>query len=687
MRRVESTTIDPQVPLLLFAGISAQAAAFVATATVGDGAFSLLVHLALLAGLLVSLRNLRRRLPLDWLAYVIMAAALAVFTVHNSAAAAALLYPDAALQDPNLVMASLLVWMLVGFSFVQYRRRNLIFVSATGLAVFGLIGVLNLEPGFLVAFLIYLFTTIMAWSYEALTARAAPGAAAMWWRVIRGQATTGATVLAGVALAAYLASTALFYAVPSPFGATPLRWRPMLSWAGAVAQGNFLLSRQLAVGAGPAALGDEVIFHVRADGPGLWRSYAYDHYDGRSWSRSLRGDFHVQRTAPNQFRLADRPGPGARLLRQEFWVDSVSTGVVLAAAYPLEVTFQPQRGGPSTSQMKSDYYGCLTSSPVTQPGAGYQVVSVLPEEDPVKLRRAGTSYPAWMRGLYIEDVPLPAQTALEPLARQVTAAATTPYDKAVAIQTYLEQNYYYTEKEPVTPAGKESAAFFLLESKRGACDLFATSMAVLLRLSGVPARVATGFISGDYDASTGLSVIRSKDSHAWVEVYFPGYGWIPFNPAPARDLDEESLWALLKSGQSRFAITQAAKTAGLALLALALAALLVMAAVDPRLLQARLGQLRSRRDPWDRAVREARLAGAALLATAELAPGSPGETPLEMLARLSSLASLSHLDRLRALTQEYYRLRYSPTPGTRDQVLGLVRDLRDLRRRLPRPRR
>ncbi len=688
MRRVESISIDPQVPLLIFAGVSAQAAAFVATATVGNAGFSLLVHLGLLAGLAVSLQNLRRHLPLDWLAYLVMAGALASFAARNSGAAA-LLYPNAALYDPNLVVASLLVWMLVGFGFIQYRRRNLIFVSATGLAVFGLVGVINLEPGFLIAFLVYLFATIMTWSYDALTARATPGAAAMWWRVVRGQATTGATVLAGVALAAYLASTALYALVPSPFGSTAMRWHPMMTWAGAVVQGNFLLSRRLAVGAGPAALGNEVLFHVRADGPGLWRTRVYDDYDGRSWSRSLQGQYRVQRTGPNQFQLAESPGPQDRVLHQEFWVDSVSTGAVLAAARPVQVTFKPGWRGPAVTQMKRDSYGCLISSPVTQPGAGFTVLSLLPEEDPAKLRKAGTTYPLWMRELYIHRVPILAQTNLEPLAQQITAEAATPYDKVVAIQTFLEENYYYTEKEPVTPRGKDAAAFFLQESRRGACDLFATSMAVLLRLSGVPARVATGFVSGDYDTTARANVIRSKDAHAWVEVYFPGYEWIPFNPTAQRNLDEESVWSLLQSGLSLYAFTHVARSIGVGLLVVALAALLVMAAVDPRVLQARWGQLRTRQDPWERAVREARAAGATLLATLDLPPGPSGETPLEVLARISSVAppALAQLGRLRDLTREYYHLRYGPTPGTPGQVAALTRDLRALRRRLPRPRR
>ncbi len=692
MQRASARTVDPLVPLLVFSGISAQAAAFAATATMAQVGFSLLVHLALLAGLVVSLRNLRRRFPLDWLAYAAIALALLAFNLRRELAATALLYPDASLNDPNLLVAALLVWILVAFGFVQYRRRNVIFVSACGLAIFGLIGVINLEPGVFVAFLVYLFATIMTWSYEALTARAAPGAAAMWWRVARGQATSAATVLVGVAAGAFLVSSLLYLAIPSPFG-VPTRVPRMWSWAGSLVQGNFLLNSRLAVGAGPAALGGQVLFRVRAEMPGLWRTSVYDHYDGHSWSRTLTGRRAVRRSPDGNFRLAARSAPSVQLNRQQFWVEAGTSGAVLAAAHPVEVRFDSPLWGAWVATTIVDDYGCLTSSPVTQPGGGYTVISVVPESDPARLRAAGTAYPPWMRRLYIEDLPLAAQSALQELAMRLTADAQTSYDKAVAIQTYLEDNYYYTEDEPVTPADQDAAVFFLLESKRGACDLFATSMAVLLRLSGVPARVATGFVSGEYDPDTASSLIRARDAHAWVEVYFPGYDWIPFNPAPQRELEKESLWTLLRRGQSLYAVTQMAKAVGLGALVVVLAGLLLMAAVDPRLVQARLRELRWRRSPWERAAREANATSRALLAAWRVPPGPAGETPLEALGRISlavpgaAATGSAHLERLRSLLGEYYRLRYGPTAGNSSQVLAVARELRNLRRRLPRHRR
>jgi hypothetical protein len=551
----------------------------------------------------------------------------------------------------------------------------------------------------------------MSWSYEALTARAAPDAAAMWWRVARGQATTAAVVLAGVAGAAYLISSLLYLTVPSPFGNN--RVPSMLFWAGNLVAGNFTSRPYLAVG-GPAMLGDQVLFYVRADHPGLWRSRVYDHYDGEGWTSTSSRRVRWTRVGMTEsYRSDEKVTAHAGFNHQQFWVGEVATsGVVLGAIQPLAASFESDEGRP-VNTVQADDYGCLTAAPVLMQNSSFEVTSAMPVDDPGLLRAAGTSYSADMRETYIDDVPLDARDALEGLARKITSGAKTPYDKAAAIQAYLEQNYYYTDKESVTPENQDVAAYFLLQSKRGACDEFATSMTILLRIVGVPARVATGFISGDYNQQFGAAVIRAKDAHAWIEVYFPHFGWVPFNPMPQNELEEQPLWKLIKSGQALYAVGRAAKAMGVAAMVLALVALLVMAAVDPRVMQARWRELRGRREPWDRAAREARWAGAALLAALHLPAGPAGETPLEALARARAagmphplpsqqtarageeeaqgkekrLVPPAQIDRLQALLGTYYRLRYGPTPGSREQVLALARDLRDLRRRLPRRRR
>jgi transglutaminase-like putative cysteine protease len=118
------------------------------------------------------------------------------------------------------------------------------------------------------------------------------------------------------------------------------------------------------------------------------------------------------------------------------------------------------------------------------------------------------------------------------LAQRMAAAAPTPYAFARSIERYLSpgNGFVYDQSPPAATYPLES---FLFSIRRGYCQQFAGAMALLLRMGGVPARVATGFTPGDYDSSKHQYVVSDLDAHAWVEVYFPDYGWVRFDPTPA----------------------------------------------------------------------------------------------------------------------------------------------------------
>ncbi|MGH9455983.1 MAG: DUF4129 domain-containing transglutaminase family protein [Terriglobia bacterium] len=122
--------------------------------------------------------------------------------------------------------------------------------------------------------------------------------------------------------------------------------------------------------------------------------------------------------------------------------------------------------------------------------------------------------------------------AVADLARQITRSNSNNYDRALAIQDYLRSHYGYTLDprgiEPADPIGS-----FLFKAHRGYCEYFASAMAVMLRTLGVPARIVNGFQTGSYNHVGGDFVVRARDAHSWVEVYFPDYGWIAFDPTPA----------------------------------------------------------------------------------------------------------------------------------------------------------
>lgn len=155
--------------------------------------------------------------------------------------------------------------------------------------------------------------------------------------------------------------------------------------------------------------------------------------------------------------------------------------------------------------------------------------------DVQSLRRVGTSqpYPSWVKERYLK-MPEGQTEFYKKLAEELTAGLTNPYDKAKAIESYLNSFTYSTEP-PAPAAGQDEIQFFLSESKTGYCVHFSSAMALMLRSIGIPTRLATGFINGELDPTTNSWIVRANAAHAWTQVYFPGYGWIDFEPTPGRE--------------------------------------------------------------------------------------------------------------------------------------------------------
>ncbi len=164
----------------------------------------------------------------------------------------------------------------------------------------------------------------------------------------------------------------------------------------------------------------------------------------------------------------------------------------------------------------------------------YSVIGLVPGMSAADLQTAGTNYPQYITDTYL-DLPDSVTQETRDLAGQIVqqAGATTPFDEAVAIQDFLRQNFTYQLDAGPAPDGRDIVDYFLFESQVGRCDHYASSMAVMLRMLGVPTRMVTGLAPVSYDPSMGGYVYRGKNAHAWVEVYFPGFGWIQFEPTPS----------------------------------------------------------------------------------------------------------------------------------------------------------
>jgi len=167
-------------------------------------------------------------------------------------------------------------------------------------------------------------------------------------------------------------------------------------------------------------------------------------------------------------------------------------------------------------------------------GDSYNATSAMSVADEASLREAGTNYPAWVTERYLA-LPETITQRTRDLARTIAAPYNTPYDQARALELWLRANITYNQAVAPVPAGQEPVDYVLFESKEGYCNYYSGSMVVMLRSLGIPARVAAGFAQGTRDSNLGAFRVAESDAHSWVEAYFPGYGWIEFEPTASID--------------------------------------------------------------------------------------------------------------------------------------------------------
>ena len=164
----------------------------------------------------------------------------------------------------------------------------------------------------------------------------------------------------------------------------------------------------------------------------------------------------------------------------------------------------------------------------------YVITSSVVVVEPEELQAAGTNYPIHILDRYTQLPPdLPGR--IRGLAHEITVTAETPYEKAYKIERNLQRLEYNFEIDP-PPFNADGVDHFLFVQGKGYSEYFSSAMAVLLRSVGVPARVAVGYTTGEATDVPGIYLVSDQNSHAWVEVYFPGYSWIPFEPTPGREL-------------------------------------------------------------------------------------------------------------------------------------------------------
>jgi len=264
----------------------------------------------------------------------------------------------------------------------------------------------------------------------------------------------------------------------------------------------------------PEHLAAERLDMGEASGPRrYWRGMTYDQYTGRGWANS---NLDIVRSEAGQ-RFLEPQGP-RELVTQDFQIIVPRDELLYAVADPVAVD--------AISRVRWRGQGDLAF--VHASVGRYSVISAAPKVTERELREAGTDYGAEIRERYLQLPPLSKK--VRDLTQEITAGAETPYDKLVAIESYLRREYTYDLNVPQPAEGKDVVEYFLFEARRGYCDYYASAMVVLARAAGIPARLASGYATGDYDHEAQRYVVREYNAHSWPEAYFPGYGWIEFEP-------------------------------------------------------------------------------------------------------------------------------------------------------------
>jgi transglutaminase-like putative cysteine protease len=166
-------------------------------------------------------------------------------------------------------------------------------------------------------------------------------------------------------------------------------------------------------------------------------------------------------------------------------------------------------------------------------GDEYEVTSLTSEATSEELIESSSAYPVEITDRYMQ-IPGGYSDRVEQLAFQITDGQDSAYEKATAIEAWLRENLEYSEQITLPPEDVDFIEYFIFESQQGYCTYYATAMAQMLRMVDVPSRVTVGYFPAAYDEDFNGAIYRDRNAHAWVEVYFPGYGWVDFEPTPSQ---------------------------------------------------------------------------------------------------------------------------------------------------------
>jgi len=279
---------------------------------------------------------------------------------------------------------------------------------------------------------------------------------------------------------------------------------------------------------GNVKLGTAVLFEVGSTKGGLVRATSYDEYTGTGWKVSSR----LAKRVGGLGDLPDVPPDAVYKMRTvtllHVTVQS-DESTILTAGTPVGSNVDTFVETPKNTPGEIER---LRSQRALEKGDTYNAIGSESSASATDLRSAGSDYPAWVRDRYLQ-LPKDLPTRVADEARRVAGAQGTAYDRAAAVEEYL-RTFPYDLTVPATPAKRDTADYLLFDLKKGYFDYQSTAMAVMLRTLGIPARIAVGFALNPDEVVDTKYTVRKSDAYSWVEVFFPAFGWVDFNPTQDR---------------------------------------------------------------------------------------------------------------------------------------------------------
>ena len=448
--------------------------------------------------------------------------------------------PNPALYSALLAAIHLMLFATLVRLLSSRSNRDYAFLAMLAVTCMLASAILTVETGFLIALAIFLVLAVSTFvaleirrgANDAVSPPLEPGSP-LAHRLNRALVLTSALVAIGT----LAIGAVIFFMLPRVttgyLSALNLQPKLMTGFSDDVTLGEI----------GEIQKSSAVVMRIHIDGdPTLaegvhWRGIVLTNFDGRRWFTPPREQIIVSPDPAGAYRL-DAPllPPGYSIpLHYTVLMEPIATDAIFLAPRieSLQGRFSNDSerlgGEKRNGYLILDQTGSLSNPFHNNTKIRYEATSNLPIIPTPQLRLASPDFPDSITGPYLQLPRLDPR--IKHLAEQITAGSANEYDKAAKIELYLRTHYRYT-LDLTGPRSADPLAYFLFTRRAGHCEYFAAAMTVMLRDLGVPARYVGGFLPGEYNDVGGDWIVRASDAHVWVEVFFPGYGWITFDPTP-----------------------------------------------------------------------------------------------------------------------------------------------------------